>query len=187
MFIAELEEGSVERVEVFDLDRIVRRGDLCVSRREERVCREGEVSLSSDHELREGELRGVSVGAVVAELQQVEAREGRGVWRGRGCRRLLGQAAVSAEPGTRRVLGAAAAATLGGGREVGVRLEGGRARIGRRCDVEFREEELRAMQLGAACAPLVVIGSLEKVPEGLCEGVVVGGSHGRAERRGEKA
>ena len=43
------------------------------------------------------------------------------------------------------------------------------------------------MQLGAACAPLVVIGSLEKVPEGLCEGVVVGGSHGRAERRGEKA
>ena len=84
MLVAKLEEGTVERVEVFDEDRIVRCGDLRVSRREERVCGEGEICLSSDDELCERELRGVSVGAVFAELKELEARAGRGAWSGRG-------------------------------------------------------------------------------------------------------
>jgi hypothetical protein len=60
-------------VEVFDEDRIIRRGELCVSRREERVCGEGEVCLSSDDQRVERKRRGGSVGAIVPELQQPES------------------------------------------------------------------------------------------------------------------
>jgi hypothetical protein len=82
-------------------------------------------------------------------------------------------------------VGAATAA----GEEVGfvgwVGLDDSASRVGRRGNVELGEEELRAMEIGAAGAPFVAIGLFEEEPEGLCEGVVVGGCHGRADRRGD--
>jgi hypothetical protein len=185
MFVAELEEGSVERLEVFDLDGFVRGGEFGVSRRQHGVCGEGEVSLSSDNKFLERKWRGGSVGAIVAQLQEPESRQRRGAWHDGRNRRLLRQTAFSTEPGSRRVVGAATAA----GEEVGfvgwVGLDDSASRVGRRGNVELGEEELRAMEIGAAGAPFVVIGLFEEEPEGLCEGVVVGGCHGRADRRGD--
>ena len=66
-----------------------------------------------------------------------------------------------------------------------VGLDESASRVGRGGDVEFGQEQLRAMEVGAAGASFVVICLFEEEPEGLCEGVVVGGCHGRADRRGD--
>jgi hypothetical protein len=67
-----------------------------------------------------------------------------------------------------------------------VRLKRGASGIGGSGDVEFSEEELRAVQFGSSRAAFVVVGSFEQEPEGLCEGMVVGRGHGRADGRRER-
>jgi hypothetical protein len=67
-----------------------------------------------------------------------------------------------------------------------VRLKRGAFGIGGGGDVKFSEEELRAVQFGSSRAAFVVVGSFEQEPEGLCEGMVVGSGHGRADGRGER-
>ena len=66
-----------------------------------------------------------------------------------------------------------------------VGLDESASRVGRGGDVELGEEQLRAMEVSAAGASFIVICLFEEEPECLCEGVVVGGCHGRADRRGD--
>lgn len=73
VFVSELEEGAVERLEVFDPEGFIRGGELGVSRRQQGICGEGEVCLSSDDQRVERKRRGGSVGAIVPELQQPES------------------------------------------------------------------------------------------------------------------
>jgi hypothetical protein len=47
---------------------------------------------------------------------------------------------------------------------VRVGLDESASRVGRRGTVEFGEEELRAIEIGAACSSFVVIGPLEEEP-----------------------